>query len=312
MTAAPDFCQIGKPEQIDRLIAAAASMNLPGRVELLRAVRSGSINLMEGDRQSAAPMKALEQSTRPVVFVIGDDDYASTGPAGWAAWQRLSYWARFAMVHATGADAPSYRLAIGMALLHGRMLLIETEFGACPRLGCGPAQAEYPGGRPAAARWRTPCNARSQGAAMNAPDDARTWRDAVQRVNDSAAGVIDVSIINATTGAMLMADALLGDQVAATLLLAVTQAAARIKRAPRQKPALCVCCPRSVRRVCSDTVFGVASPSVPNPAGVIGFVFCDRCAGTPGSLAAKATEGLRRIWPDLRPITITDPVGGHA
>jgi hypothetical protein len=147
---------------------------------------------------------------------------------------------------------------------------------------------------------------------LSAPDDARVWRDAIQRVNDSAAGVLDVSIINATTGAMLMADALRGDQEAATLILAVSQAATRIKQAPRKKPALCICCPRSVRRICSDTVFGVASPSVPNPDGVIGFVFCDRCAGTPDALAAKAAEGLRRIWPDLRLITITDPIGGRA
>jgi hypothetical protein len=35
--------------------------------------------------------------------------------------------ARGAMVHATGADVPTYRLAIGMALVHRRFLLIETD-----------------------------------------------------------------------------------------------------------------------------------------------------------------------------------------
>jgi hypothetical protein len=127
MTSDPNFHHIGKPDQIDRLIAAAASMNLPGRVELLRAVRIGSINLVDIDRLAAAPMKALEQSPRPVLVVVGDDDYASTGPSGWASWQRLSYWARVAMVHATGADVPSYHLAIAMAVLHRRMILIETD-----------------------------------------------------------------------------------------------------------------------------------------------------------------------------------------
>jgi hypothetical protein len=119
--------QIGTPDQIDRLIAHASALGLRGRVELLRAVRDGAINLVEIGRQSAAPVRTLEQSPRPVVMVLGDDDYASTGPAGWTAWQRLSYWARCAMVHATGADAASYRLAVGMALIQRRMLLIETD-----------------------------------------------------------------------------------------------------------------------------------------------------------------------------------------
>lgn len=121
--------EIRHPEQIDRLITHASMMNLPGRVELLRAARDGLVNLIDIDRDCAAPMKLLEASSRPVVVVIGDDDYRSTGPAGWAAWQRLSYWARGAMVHATGGDAASYRLAVVMAEMQRRFLLIETSSG---------------------------------------------------------------------------------------------------------------------------------------------------------------------------------------
>jgi hypothetical protein len=127
MSHDPGFYQIGKPEQIDRLIAHAATMNLPGRVELLRAVRAGAINLVEIERRADAPMRAIENSPRPVIMLLGDDDYRSTGPAGWAAWQRLSYWARGAMVHATGADVPSYRLALGLAVVQRRFLMIETD-----------------------------------------------------------------------------------------------------------------------------------------------------------------------------------------
>jgi hypothetical protein len=127
MKDVPNFHQIGKPEQLDRLIAHAAAMNLTGRVELLRAVRGGEINLIEVGRDAPAPMRALEQSLRPIVMLFGDDDYASTGPSGWAAWQRVSYWARAAMVHATAADIASYQMAIGMALLQPRFLLVETD-----------------------------------------------------------------------------------------------------------------------------------------------------------------------------------------
>jgi hypothetical protein len=147
---------------------------------------------------------------------------------------------------------------------------------------------------------------------MNTSHDGRAWRDGVQAVNDEAAGLLDVNIIDAVSGAELLANAALGDREAAALLLAVTQAAARIKQAPRRKPALCICCPRAVKRLSSATVFGVAVPATANPSGAIGFVFCDRCAGDRDTLAAKAAEGLRRIWPDLRPVAVTHPEGGRA
>jgi hypothetical protein len=96
------------------------------------------------------------------------------------------------------------------------------------------------------------------------------------------------------------------------LLLAVRQAATRIKQAPQRKPTLCICCPRSIKRLSATTVFGVASAGIANPTAAIGFVFCERCAADRATLAARAAEGLRRIWPDLRPVTITHPTGGRA
>jgi DNA-binding transcriptional regulator YbjK len=43
-------CQIGKPDQIDRLIATYAALGLVGRVELLRAVRRVAIGVVEPAR----------------------------------------------------------------------------------------------------------------------------------------------------------------------------------------------------------------------------------------------------------------------
>ena len=63
----------------------------------------------------------------PMIAVLGDDDYASTGPTGWPATRRLFRWAKGAMIHATGADAPSYQAAIRMAIGSRRFLLIETS-----------------------------------------------------------------------------------------------------------------------------------------------------------------------------------------
>ena len=123
----PAHIEIGKPDQIDRLIAAYACLDMVGRVELMRAVRAGTIDTVEPTRDRVVPTKILERSLRPLIAIIGDDDYASTGPAAWPATRRLFRWAKGAMVHATGADAPSYQIAIGMAMQCRRFVLIETD-----------------------------------------------------------------------------------------------------------------------------------------------------------------------------------------
>jgi hypothetical protein len=119
--------EIRVPDEIDRLIALAANMNLIGRVELLRAIRAGVLNMVELDREGKLPVRAMEKSARPVLLLIGDDDYAATGPTGWTATRRLLYWAKAGVVHATAADAASYQMAIRMTLAHRRCVLIETD-----------------------------------------------------------------------------------------------------------------------------------------------------------------------------------------
>ncbi len=138
------------------------------------------------------------------------------------------------------------------------------------------------------------------------------WLTGMQAVNDEAVGLLDVSIIDASAGVDLLVDAMRGDPEAAALLQAIRQAADRVRKAPRRHPALCICCPRSVKRIRPGTVFGIAVPATPNPTGAIGFVFCDRCAADRNTLAAKAADGLRRIWPTLRQVEITHPEGGRA
>jgi hypothetical protein len=155
MSGAP-YARITKGADLDRLICATSAMELPGRVELLRAVRRGEITLLEVNRQGMPPSRVLKASARPLLAVVGDDDYASTGPCGWAAARRLQYWARAGMIHATGADVPSYQAVIGMTLLCRRFLLVETdsahldEWGAAlrkygvPFLGLRPPTGAHP------------------------------------------------------------------------------------------------------------------------------------------------------------------------
>ena len=56
----------------------------------------------------------------------------------------------------------------------------------------------------------------------------------------------------------------------------------------------------------------VAIPGCDDPSAGLALAICTRCGSDRASITAKAAVALRRIWPDLRPITITNPAGGHA
>ncbi len=146
---------------------------------------------------------------------------------------------------------------------------------------------------------------------MNASITDSEWRKGVQQVHDESGGVLDITIVDAVTAAALLIAASLGDTEASAILYAVAQSARDVRQAPRRLPALCVCCPRAVKRISANTVFGVAAASAPKPTGGIGFVFCEKCSKDRASLVAKAVDGLRHIWPSLRSIKITHD-GGRA
>lgn len=118
---------------IDRIIAHCTVIGAAHTAELFRAVRHGEICLIAPEhRDTLVPMGNLKRAPRPVLVVIGDDDYAGTGPAGWACTPTLLRWARQAIVHGTGATIPSYRLAVEMAVGCRRGLLIETNSAFAP------------------------------------------------------------------------------------------------------------------------------------------------------------------------------------
>lgn len=79
--------------------------------------------------------------------------------------------------------------------------------------------------------------------------------------------------------------------------------AAGIAAAPRRRPMLCASCPRALRG--SAYSFVVALPARDDPTQL-------RCAVEPDAITAKAVTALRKLWPDLRPIAITQETGTRA
>lgn len=124
--------RIGSRADIDRLAAIIAT-GAPHWLPLFRAVRAGLIELVTPLRAAGWRfLREADAKRRPVLVLIGDDDNASTGPAGWNCACRLPWWARAAIVHGTGGEAAHYELAVAATLLHRRLVMVETNSAHIP------------------------------------------------------------------------------------------------------------------------------------------------------------------------------------
>jgi hypothetical protein len=117
---------IGQRAQLENITNVIAA-HVPYQLPLYRAARDGVIGLIVPERDGIIPKRYLENTHRPIVVQIGDDDYKSTGPDGWACARRLRYWARGAIVHAAAGEEQHYSEAVRGALLTQRFLMIETN-----------------------------------------------------------------------------------------------------------------------------------------------------------------------------------------
>ncbi len=115
---------IGKREDIDRILAAVAT-SAPHQLPLYRAAQMGMVNLIQVEREAAFPKRMVRKSQRPIVFLIGDDDYAGTGPDGWACARRLRQWGRGGIIHAAEGLHEHYRLAVGGAVWCGLFVFVD-------------------------------------------------------------------------------------------------------------------------------------------------------------------------------------------
>lgn len=145
---------------------------------------------------------------------------------------------------------------------------------------------------------------------LNLNDEADALRAGIQSVHDEAGGALCLYAVAPEHAAGLLVDVFHGDTEAARLMRAVLDVVRRIEATPRHQPALCACCPRVLRG--SGYTVCVAFPERDAPTKALGFGICERCASDEMALPARAADALRSIWPDLRPIAITHPTGGHA
>ena len=137
------------------------------------------------------------------------------------------------------------------------------------------------------------------------------WEQAVDSIHREASGAVEIVIVMMEEMPGLLGEALLGNPRCLQLFKLVVQMLNHVKAAPRRDPVLCACCPRPVRQG-SRFNMAVAIPARDDPHQALALVVCERCAIEPDAVMAKATDGLRKIWPDLRTAAITHPEGGRA
>ena len=127
------FCDIDEPESFAKLAGIMSREGLAYKLPLYRAASStGSIALCQPSRGHQISASFLKRVARPLVVLLGDDDYSSTGPGGWQSTQRLLQWARAALLHGTGGTIAHYHVAVELTQQSKRLLLVETDAAHLP------------------------------------------------------------------------------------------------------------------------------------------------------------------------------------
>ena len=121
------MAEITTQDQFAAVIAHLSQSGFAFKVPLYRAAQAGLISLCEITRDGTPPLKRLDRTGRPVVILVGDDDYASTGPTGWISTRKLMHWTRAALVHGSGGTAEDYCGAVALAIRWNKFLLVETS-----------------------------------------------------------------------------------------------------------------------------------------------------------------------------------------
>ena len=120
-----------KRAEIARMIERAEIAGANYYTPLLRRVMQGEMNACAPMRDTMMPpLYRLGKTGRPVVVIIGDDDYRPAGPDTWTCAPKLREWAAFAIVHGTGGQPHHYEMAAEMAMQVRRLLLVETTSDA--------------------------------------------------------------------------------------------------------------------------------------------------------------------------------------
>ena len=135
------------------------------------------------------------------------------------------------------------------------------------------------------------------------------WSHGIRQVHEDAAGLLELFIVLPPEMPGLLAA--MGSSGRLTKLAALAMRTIMdLHEAPANDPLQCLACcrPMTLRIPCSVVL---AIPQQDAPRKCLGSVMCADCGTEPDVIQTKAIQALKNVWPQLRPITVSDQVG-HA
>ena len=132
----------------------------------------------------------------------------------------------------------------------------------------------------------------------------------LHQLHREAGGATVMHLVRPQEFSRLLPAALAGDREAAAVLEVVHQLFDRMRNAPPDDPMQCCVC----RAALNVTEFSLAImlPLRTDPTCAMGIGICESCGPDLAAVGEKATASLRKIWPSLRTIEITNVTGGRA
>lgn len=129
------FQRVETWDDLAAAIVLAEQQGAIGTAILFRARLNGGPALLPLARDaSASRFKQFVRltSSQPAIVLVGDDDGLETGPAGWSCIERAIRWPASVVIHAAGAEAEHYELALAAAQICRRLLFIECGSRSAP------------------------------------------------------------------------------------------------------------------------------------------------------------------------------------
>ena len=136
-----------------------------------------------------------------------------------------------------------------------------------------------------------------------------TWSAGISAVHIESGGVMRLCLVNPSEQGEILFAAMAGDPLARCLRRLIKPTTFQIKLAPRRKPALCLVCPRPIRKIQDIGTYVFVLPEVQSPVHAIGTAVCAKCAEG-GDLLDRAMAAFQRhLWGDIRRIDISASCG---
>ena len=138
----------------------------------------------------------------------------------------------------------------------------------------------------------------------------QSYAEQMTSIHQEAAGLMNLDIVLRDDMVAMVSAAALGNLEAVKMHQRVNGALLGMLKASADAPKLCATCPETLGG--GRFSLALATPACDDPTNTLALAICHTCATTRDDVRTKATEALRRIWPDARRVTVTHPAGGRA